>query len=72
MPAFEEHRISPGQKVDLRKLESDRKDLISNSSQLEEKFHQRRTELIQLGEQLFAEGRQKLLSFLPIRTGAAT
>ena len=61
MPNFDEHRIAPGQKVDLRKLESDGKDLVSNPSQLENEFHERRTEIVELGEKLFAEGRQKLL-----------
>jgi PPK2 family polyphosphate:nucleotide phosphotransferase len=61
MPNFDEHRIATGQKVDLRKLESDGKDLVSNSGQLEDEFHKRRTEIVELGEKLFAEGRQKLL-----------
>jgi PPK2 family polyphosphate:nucleotide phosphotransferase len=61
MPNFDEHRIAPGQKVDLRKLESDGKDMVSNPSQLENEFHERRTEIVELGEKLFAEGRQKLL-----------
>lgn len=61
MPAFEEHRIQPGQKVDLDSTESDGKDLRKDRDQAEKEFLQRRSDLISLGEQLFAEGRQKLL-----------
>jgi len=61
MATFDEHKIQPGQKVDLRKLETDGKDIVKDVEGCRQEFQQKRTELIQLGERLYAEGRQKLL-----------
>ena len=61
MPGLDKHRILPGQKVDLRKIDTDGKDITEDRENCEKQFLERRTELITLGERLFAESKQKLL-----------
>ncbi len=61
MPSFDQHLIRPNQKVDLQKTETDGKDIAADRKQCELDFQKQRSELIKLGETLFAEGRQKLL-----------
>lgn len=61
MSDIENHRIRPGQKVDLRKTETDGKDIVKDRDRCEREFLDQRNELIQLQEQLYAEGKQKLL-----------
>jgi len=61
MPDFSKHRIGPGSRVDLRRTETDGKDISKDREACEERFVQKRRELIDLQEELYAEGRQKLL-----------
>jgi PPK2 family polyphosphate:nucleotide phosphotransferase len=61
MPSFEQHLIRPGQKIDLKKTETDGADIEKNRERCEKELRERRDELIQLGAKLNAEGRQKLL-----------
>ena len=61
MPDYDKHRIRPGQKVNLRKIDTDGKDIAKDRKDCEELFRQQRTKLVELQEKLHAEGRQKLL-----------
>ena len=61
MPDYDKHRIRPGQKVSLRKLGTDGKDIARDREGCEELFRKQRTKLAELQEKLYAEGRQKLL-----------
>jgi PPK2 family polyphosphate:nucleotide phosphotransferase len=61
MSIFDQHCIEPGKKVDLRKLETDGKNLPVSREQCEQKFRAQREEMIELQERLYAEGKQKLL-----------
>ena len=61
MPDYDKHRIRPGQKVNLRKLDTDGKDIAQDRADCEEQFSAQRTRLAELQEKLYAEGRQKLL-----------
>lgn len=61
MPDLKQHRVAPGSRVDLRKLETDGKDIDDNREKIAEEFLRKREELIALQERLHAEGRQKLL-----------
>ncbi len=61
MPDFSQHRIKPGQKVDLRKTETDGRSFEPDRDKCEREFRTVREELIELQERLNAESRQKLL-----------
>ncbi len=61
MPGFEKHRIRPGQKVDLTRIDTDGKDFVKDRVRCEKDFQSQQAELIRLQDQLYAEGRQKLL-----------
>ncbi len=69
MSDFEQHLIQPGKKVDLRKMETDGKDLVKNHDRYEREFLDQRIELAQLQDQLYAEGKQKLLVVLQAMDG---
>lgn len=61
MPDFEQHRIRPGQKVDLRRTETDGRDLGIPREDCEQRFRAVRDEMIGLQERLYAESRRSLL-----------
>ncbi len=61
MPVYDKHRIRPRQKVSLRTLETDGKDVAKDRDGCEKQFRNQRTRLVELQEILYAEGRQKLL-----------
>ncbi|MEZ6042207.1 MAG: polyphosphate kinase 2 family protein [Planctomycetaceae bacterium] len=61
MDSPEQHRIRPGQKVDLKKTETDGKDVCDDRETCEQEFEVLREEFVELQERLYAESRQKLL-----------
>jgi PPK2 family polyphosphate:nucleotide phosphotransferase len=61
MSDYEQHRIHPGQKVNLKKFETDGKDTATDRSWCEAEFHRHRTTLRELQEVLYCEGKQRLL-----------
>ena len=61
MPDVSKHRIKPGQLVDLKKIETDGKDIENDRSGCEAAFAEDRAKLVEYQERLYAEGKQKLL-----------
>lgn len=61
MPSFDRHLLKPGQKINLRKTETDGKAFRNDREQCEKELTESRDKIISLGETLYAEERQKLL-----------
>ena len=61
MPSFDRHLIQPGQKINLRKTETDGKAFAKDRERCEKELVEFRERIVSLGEKLYAEGRQKLL-----------
>lgn len=61
---FRSHLIKPGQKVELRKIETDAKDFEREREECEKGFRPLREELIEWQEKLYAEGKRSLLVVL--------
>ena len=61
MPSFDRHLIKPGQKVVLRKTETDGKAFENDRDRCEKTLVEFRDRIVSLGEKLYAEERQKLL-----------
>ena len=61
MPTFDRHLIKPGQKIILRKTETDGKVFENDRERCEKALAEFRARIVSLGEKLYAEERQKLL-----------
>ena len=61
MPSFDRHLIKPGQKVVLRKTETDGRAFENDRDRCEKTLVEFRDRIVSLGEKLYAEERQKLL-----------
>jgi PPK2 family polyphosphate:nucleotide phosphotransferase len=61
MPSFDRHLIKPGQKINLRKTETDGKTFENDRERCEKELIAFRDRIVSLGEKLYAEEQQKLL-----------
>ena len=61
MPSFDRHLIKPGQKMILRKTETNGKAFENDRDRCEKAQVELRDKIVSLGEKLYAEERQKLL-----------
>ena len=61
MPSFDRHLIKPGQKIILRKTETNGKAFENDRDRCEKALVELRDKIVSLGEILYAEERQKLL-----------
>jgi PPK2 family polyphosphate:nucleotide phosphotransferase len=61
MPSFDLHKVKPGRKVDLEKLETDGKEFEADRAKCERAFQESRSEIVELGTRLYAESRRQLL-----------
>lgn len=61
MSVSRQHLIRPGSQVNLKKMETDGKDIESDRDRFEQEFLSQREQLIVWQERLHAEGRRKLL-----------
>jgi PPK2 family polyphosphate:nucleotide phosphotransferase len=61
MPSFDRHLIKPGQKINLRKTETDGKAFENDRGRCEKELITFQDKIVSFGEKLYAEERQKLL-----------